>query len=407
MKLLFLTQVLPYPLDAGPKVRAYYTLKHLAQHHAVTLVSFVRASDTAAAQQHLEEFCARVVTVPMPRAWWREAAALAGSLLHGTPLLITRDQVPAMHRLLASLLDEDNYQAIHADQLWMAPYALAGREQARAHGGSPLTILDQHNAVYLIPERMAAAARSPWHRAGLRREAALLARYEAAACRAFDQVVCVTEADRQALQRLPAGRRTTPPVVIPICVDPGQVRAAGAAAGANGRVLFLGGMHWPPNAEGARWFAEAIWPHIRAQAPQAEFWAVGKQPPAEVGGPAATARGLHAPGYTADLAEHWAGASVFVVPLRSGGGMRVKILEAWLRGIPVVSTTIGAEGLATATGENILLADEPEAFAAAVEQVLTYPALAARLSAGGRATVERHYDWRKVYAGWDKVYGAA
>jgi glycosyltransferase involved in cell wall biosynthesis len=312
-----------------------------------------------------------------------------------------------MHQQLASLLHEDHYEAIHADQLWMAPYALAARTWAMAHCSHPLTVLDQHNAVHLVPERMATATRSPLKRAALRREATLMARYEAAACQAFDQVVCVTEADRKALQGLPSGQRPTPPVVIPICVDPNAGAPVAAPATRDGRVLFLAGMHWPPNADGARWFAEAIWPRIRVRAPEAEFWAVGKQPPVEVASPGAAARGLHAAGYIADLEEHWACARVFVVPLRSGGGMRVKILEAWLRGVPVVSTTVGAEGLATAAGENILLADEPEAFAAAVEQVLTDPALAARLGAGGRATVEQHYDWRNVYAGWDTVYDAA
>ncbi len=406
MKILFLTQVLPYPLDAGPKVRAYYTLKHLAQRHSVTLVSFLRASDTPAAVQHLESLCASVVTHPIQRAWWREGTALVESLLRGQPLLITRDKSATMQQALARLVEHTAYAAIHADQLWMAPYALAAQAHAAQRGRRPLSVLDQHNAVYLIPQRMAEAAGSPLMRAGLRREAALMARYEAATCRAFDHVVTVTDADREALLGLYPGQRPTPPTVIPICVDPeGVGPAAQPAAGC--RVLFLGGMHWPPNADGARWFAQAIWPGVRAAVPAAEFWAVGKQPPAEVVGAAAAAQGLHGPGYVAALDEHWAGTRVFVVPLRSGGGMRVKILDAWLRGLPVVSTTIGAEGLATVPGENILLADTPEAFAAAVTAVLTDTALARRLGTGGRATVEQHYAWRSVYRGWDAFYGTA
>ena len=404
MKLLFLTQVLPYPLDAGPKVRAYYTLKHLAQRHAVTLVSFVRGSDTPAACAHLQTVCERVLTVPMPRSWRREAAALGSSLLHGTPLLIARDHVPAMHAALETLVDGTCFDAIHADQLWMAPYALAAQERAARRGCRPMTLLDQHNAVFLVPLRMAEAARSPWRRAMLRREAGLMARYEARICLAFDRVVTVTEQDQAALMSLYPARRPAPPTVIPICVEPGPAPARAKAAA---HVLFLGGMHWPPNADGARWFARAMWPIIHARWPTAEFWAVGKQPPPELARPEAAKRGLHAPGYAAELEAHWANARVFVAPLRSGGGMRVKILDAWVRGLPVVSTTVGAEGLAARAGENILIADTPAAFAEAVVRVLSDAALAERLARAGRDTILRHYDWHKTYQLWENVYDAA
>jgi glycosyltransferase involved in cell wall biosynthesis len=403
LKILFLTQVLPYPLDAGPKTRAYYTLRHLAQRHPVTLATFVRDSDTPAARAHVAELCERVAAVPMPRARWRDALAFGRSLAQGVPFLMTRDEVAAMQRTVHDLGRTGEFGWVHADQLWMAPYAL--RAQAAAGGHRPVTILDQHNAVYRIPERMAAATRNPLKRAVLNREARLMAHYEAQACRAFDQVVMVTEADRDALRAL---YRAQPPdlsTVIPICVAPEEHAPVARPAGA--RVLFLGGMHWPPNAEGVRWFVRDAWPAVRAQLPQAEFWAVGKQPPAELRDPTPAAhQGLHAPGFVPDLDAHWKRANVFVVPLLSGGGMRVKILDAWMRGLPVVATTVGAEGLQVQDGVNILLADTPPALAEATLRVLTDTALAGRLAAAGRATVRDHYDWRKIYAAWDAVYAA-
>jgi glycosyltransferase involved in cell wall biosynthesis len=406
VKILVLTQVLPYPLDAGPKVRAYYVLKYLAQQHHVTLASFVRAGDGLAAVAHLEALCEQVVTVPMRRAAWREAVAVGRSLAGSQPLLITRDHVPAVHTALAALVERGGFDAIHADQLSMAPYALAAAGVAARHGRRPHTVLDQHNAMYLIPRRMADAARSPWMRAVLRREAHLMARYEAATCAAFDRVVTVTDVDREALMGLYVNERPATPAMIPICVDPASVPVQPRREG-SARVLFLGGMHWPPNADGARWFAQASWPRVRACLPHAEFWAVGKQPPDELAAPGAEARGLHAPGYVGDVEQAWANADAFVVPLRAGGGMRVKILDAWMRGLPVVSTTIGAEGLAIEPGDNLLLADTPEALAEAVIRVVSEPPLARRLSAGGRATVIKHYDWRTRYADWDLVYAGA
>ena len=110
-------------------------------------------------------------------------------------------------------------------------------------------------------------------------------------------------------------------------------------------------------------------------------------------------------GYVADPTPYLAETAAFIVPLHAGGGMRVKILDAWCWGLPVISTRVGAEGIRVQEGENVRLADTPEAFAQAVVQVLRKPELAARLAAGGRRTVEVHYDWRRVYRAWDQVYG--
>ena len=167
-------------------------------------------------------------------------------------------------------------------------------------------------------------------------------------------------------------------------------------------------MHWPPNADGVTWFSQEVLPAVRAAVPEATLWAIGKQPPAGLAAlPLFQAGGIHAPGYVEDTDPYWARCRIFVVPLRAGGGMRVKILEAWARGLPVVSTTIGAEGLACRPGEDILLADTPEALAQAVSRVLQDDSLAQRLATSGRQTVARHYDWRAVYPAWDAVYERA
>ncbi len=405
MNVLFLTQVLPYPLDAGPKVRAYYVLRHLAAQHTVTLVSFVRASDSPAALAHLREVCAQVVTCPLPRSRLRDAAAVVRSGRRGEPVLIARDWLPALAHTLGRLLTTTTFDVIHADQLWMAPYALAARSLAARRGHRPRLVLDQHNAVYLIPRRMAAAAHSVLRRLVWQREARLMARYEARTCLAFDRVVTVTAPDRQALRALyPA-----PPVpdftdVIPICIDAQAVPVQPRPAAQPG-LLFLGGMHWPPNSEGALWFAREALPAVHAHHPAAVFWAIGRQPPAALKALDPHQRGLiQAPGYVDDPEPYWAKSQVFVVPLLAGGGMRVKILDAWARGLPVVSTTIGAEGLDARDGDNLLLADTPAAFAQAVNRVLGDAALAARLAQAGRHTVAAQYDWRAVYPAWDAVY---
>ena len=400
MRLLFLTQVLPYPLDAGPKIRAYYTLRHLGASHDVTLLSFVRDSDSASAVEHMKSICRQVLAVPITRSRLADARYWFSNLLTPTPFLIARD----WSRLMCSVVDRavaelGPFDVVHADQLWMAPYALRARSAAGAVH-SPRLVLDQHNAVFQIPLRMARGCLNPLKRLALNVESAKLAHYECNTCQKFDHTVFVSLEDQRALQKrgleLCGGDRQS---VIPIAVDSSSSSSRGDR---RHRVTFLGGMHWPPNAEGISWFASKAWPLIAERAPEAVLTIIGKEPPA--GLKTRTAGHVEITGYVDDADPYLEETSVFIVPLLSGGGMRVKILDAWTRGIPIVSTAIGAEGVSSRDGENLILADNPRAMAEAVVRILTDAQLAGRLSMGGRRTVEEHYDWRRTYSAWDKVY---
>ncbi len=159
--ILFLTQLLPYPLDAGPKTRAYYTLKHLTRKHKVTLLSFSRPNDPPEAFEHLRGVCGEVITVPMPRSRIRDVFAMVRSILTNQPFVITRDTVPEMMRAIEKILKVKSFDYVHADQLWMAQYALHARRFTDSENKKLRVTLDQHNAVYLIPKRMLANARNP------------------------------------------------------------------------------------------------------------------------------------------------------------------------------------------------------------------------------------------------------
>lgn len=398
MRILFLTQVLPYPLDAGPKTRAYYVLRHLAQQHAVTLLSFTRPSDSPEALAHLRQFCRQVLTVPMARSRGRDGLALVGALLSRRSFIIARDRRPAMQARLRQLLAEERFDYIHADQLWMAQYALYARQIAGGAFTGRL-VLDQHNAVYLIPQRLAQGAANPFLRCFMRLESQRLARYEVDACRQFDRLAWVTAEDAQALASQGFALAPGKDAVIPICVDPDEV-APQVEPPAAPTILFVGGMYWPPNADGVRWFVQQVWPLVRAQLPAARFVALGKDPLPEL----RSTPGVAAPGYVDDLEPYWRGGGVFIVPLRAGGGMRVKILDAWLHGLPVVSTCVGAEGIAYRDGQDICIADQPAEFAAHLLRLLTDGAAYRALGQAGRRAVEAHYDWKKIYPAWDNVY---
>ncbi len=405
MRILFLTQVLPYPLDAGPKVRAYYVLRYLAQHHAVTLVSFVRSTDTPAALAHLRRFCREIHTTPMPRGRWLDAAHLMRSLVTNQPFLIARDEVRAMQRLLTGVIKSSGpFDAVHADQLWMAPYALYAQQQSAAPH-RPQVTLDQHNAVYLIPSRMQAGTNNPLKRRLLDLEARKLTRYETDVCRRFDHVVWVTAEDYQAVSLHTNERdgKLRNSGVIPICTevadDTGLLRSARSH-----RVTFLGGLHYPPNAEGILWFAREVFPAVLAKQPDAVLTVIGKQPPAELQQLPIPAANLEVTGYVDDPQPYLEETAAFIVPLHAGGGMRVKILDAWRWGLPMVSTRIGAEGIQTTPGQDVLIADTACDFAEATVQLLHDAAAGQRIADAGFATLRRHYDWRTVYTQWNHIY---
>jgi polysaccharide biosynthesis protein PslH len=398
MKILFLDQLVPYPLDSGVKFRSYFMLRRLADEHDVTLACFSRTDNTQGEIDHLQSFCREVHAVPMVRSRPRDAWFLTRSLLLGRPFIIERDTVPAMQTLVDRLLREAEaagrpFDAIHCDQLWMAQYALRG------HGVKK--ILDQHNAVHLIPRRMAEHARNPLKRAVLDREARVMARHEALVCRQFDRVIAVTEEDRRALQALP-GDGPLPITVIPICVDADSTPYLQRQPGSR-TAIHLGTMYWPPNVDGVLWYAREVHPLVRRQIADARFTVAGKNPPPEV-----VALGedpdINVTGYVADPGPLLAESAAFLVPVRAGGGMRVKIPDGWLWGVPIVSTTIGAEGIECHPGEDILIADSPEAFADAVVRLMREPALGERLAAAGRRWAEKRYDWRAAYAALSELY---
>lgn len=393
-KILFLTQILPYPLDAGAKVRAYYVLRYLARQHEVTLVSFVREDDPPEAVAHLARICKQVYTAPMTRTPWRTAAAGMTGWLTGQPAVIVRDRSRAMFARLRAVVEAQAFTSIHADQTAMVQYAEYAQRCAVACGQPrPRLVLDAHNALFKVVARLANQAENPLKRRVLEGEAARLQAYEEATYGRFDDVIFVTEADRAEFALAHAS-------VIPICREPEP--SLPDAPTVRPRCTFVGALHWPPNAEGVRWFAHKVWPEISRQVPNATLTVIGKHPPADL-----TEAGLqHAEvlGYVADLAPYLAETGVFVVPLLSGGGMRVKIIDAWMWGLPVVSTRIGAEGVEGEDGRNLLLADTPDEFAHAVVTVMQEKALNQQLRQSGRQTVSERYRWQTVYRAWDAVH---
>ena len=392
LRVLFLAQVFPYPLDSGPKIRAYYVLRYLAARHRVTLAGFITHSRELGYVDHLASFCEAVYPVERPRSLAREGMAMARSFVSGRPFMIERHFDGGMARLVEGLLAKERYDLIHVDQVKMAQYALQVEGIPR--------VIDKHNAYALVLEGAARTDPSRLRRLVARFDWPRMARYEGMVCRSFDGVVAVTDADRDALARFSGDGRDIP--VIPIATDCTAVRPVDRRADARD-ILILGSLFYPPNVDGAVWFVREIFPRVRAEVPQARLLLVGARPAPEV---VALGReeGVEVTGYVEDLRAYLERTAVMAVPLRFGSGMRVKILDGLAWGLPMVSTPVGCEGIAVTPGQDILLADAPESFAWQVVRVLRNRPLANALAANARRLAEGQYDWRAVYSRWDEVY---
>jgi glycosyltransferase involved in cell wall biosynthesis len=394
MRVLLLTQVLPYPPDSGPKVKTYHVLKYLAQKHQVTLVSFVRDTDKPEYIQHLESLCERVITVPIKRAPLLDLAFLGKSLLTSQPWMMLRDERPEMRATLQELADTTRFDVVHADQLNMAQYALPFTKSRK--------VLDLHNALWVLYQRMAATL--PLHNPMkyiLLRDWRLLKNYEGNMCRVFDAVTAVSDEDKQAL--IEAGARSDIQV-IPIAIDTDK-QALVQRAPSSPHIVHVGTMYWPANIDGIRWFLDQIYPIIKQQVPNVRCTLIGARPPQDIKEREQTDSSLKVTGYVDDPLPYLQDSSMMIVPLRAGGGMRVKILNAFAQGLPMVSTTVGCEGIHVTNNYDILVADSPQDFAQETVRLLTDPALNEQLTRHGRQTAEQQYDYRRACAPLDQIYG--
>ena len=398
MRILFLTQIIPYPPDAGPRVKTWHVLQYLiGAGHEVILASFVRPDEEPYVAM-LQKVCTAVYTVPMKRSRLADVGYMLRSSITGRPFLIERDDLPAMRELVQRLLATEAIDIIHADQLTMTQFALDVQ---------PCTIFDAHNATWTITQRM--FTDTPWFlRLLLRLETERTKRYEGMLVRAFDHTLVVIRQDRQALlQGVPEAERTAVGQrirVVPIAVDTYKLQPVVRQPDST-NIMTLGSLHYPPNADGIRWFVREVFPLIQQQAPEATLTIIGKNPPADFLQLAAQQpHVVKVTGYVPDLTPYMAAAALLVVPVRAGSGMRVRLLEAFARGMPAVTTTIGLEGIEATHGREVLVADEPIDFAQTTLALLRDPEQQQFLAENGRQLAETKYDWHIALKKMDAVY---
>lgn len=406
MHILFLTQILPYPPESGPKVKTWHVLRYLSQHgHKITLASFVRPEELPYIDE-VKKICATVYTVPVHRSRVSDVQYFLRSLIRSRPFLVERDDLAEMRSLVNKVVNSEQVDVIHADQLTMTQFAFP----LNLHGGKkPALVFDAHNAVWTIIERMRENA-PLYLKPPLWLETKRIKRYEGMIVSDFQATLAVTEPDRVSLldavhEYTGNGKADIHPIsVIPIAVDTNQIQPV-SREGNSLNILTMGTLYYPPNADGIRWFLQDVFPLVRQEIPEVTLTIVGKNPPKDfVRLSEDPHSGVTVTGFVEKLEPYFAKSAMMVIPVRAGGGMRVRILDAFARGMPVVTTTIGLEGIQAQLNEDVLVADHPCDFAGAVIKLLQDRPQQNRLASNGRQLVERKYDWQVVLRELDKTY---
>jgi polysaccharide biosynthesis protein PslH len=397
MRVLFLTPQSPYPPRQGTAIRNWALVRHVARHHSVTLLSFAGTSQSGAAPA-LSAVCETVCFATAPeRPTWRRVLTLASTL----PDLARRLWSDDMVSLIGQAIRTGGYEVAQIEGLEMAPYVPVLRRLA------PRTriVYDAHNAEHVIQERALAVDRSRparWIPALYSLlQVPRLRSYERHVCALADSVLCVSAEDARALSALAPGLE---PVLIPNGIDADEyLTVSRQVEPIVDRILFTGKMDYRPNVDAVVWFAEEILPRIQLARPDAEFHIVGQSPTRAV--QALNGRkGVVVVGPVVDIRPSIAQATVYVAPLRMGGGTRFKILEAMALARPVVSTRLGAEGFPVTDGDDILLANTPEDFSNRVLRVLCESALAAQVGRRGQELARARYDWSGILPELERVY---
>jgi len=389
-RILLVTPSLPYPPMWGFNIRVFSILQELSARNSVSLLCYGGEPD-AKARQTLGEICDQVFIVPdVGRSIAQRRLLQAGAVISPRSFHLRRYFTSQMQARLTKVLRDGAYDLVQVESSAMSSFDF---------GNTPV-VLDEHNLEYELLQRSNAVESSPIRRAFAANECRKAEREEIATWQRVKGCVLTSERERAVVN---SAAPNIPTAVVPngVALDYFQPTTSSATPG---HIVFTGLMTYRPNADGVSYFIRRILPAIRASRRDAVFTAVGWGLPDDVR--SLLGDGVIHTGRVEDIRPYVAKASVVVVPLRIGSGTRLKVLEALAMAKPVVSTTVGCEGLDVSHGEHLLIADEPAAFAASVVRLLEDPAEAASLGRRGRTLVESRYGWEQSVAELERFHNS-
>lgn len=388
-KVLFLSQVVPYPPHGGVLQRGFNLLKELGKRHEVHLLAF-RHNDILPSEQmeesraELGTFCESVTYFELlpKRSQLYKLGALGAGIVESVPFSVIAHRSRAFREKVVELVRTGVVDTLHCDTIGLAPY--------RTYASGLPSVLTHHNIESQLMARRAASDRFPVG-AYAAMQANKLKRYESSQAPLFDVNVTVSQEDAKLLENLASGCFVR---VVPNGVDVDYFRPGPESE--NPSIVWAGGMNMFANSDAILHFLREIWPRVKEAVPGVRFDVIGQDPPKELLHAARSDEDLRALGFVDDVRPYVQSASVYVVPIRVGGGTRLKVLDALAMGKPIVSTSIGCEGIAVSNGIDIRIEDGPDKFARAVIELLEDKAQRQYLSMGARGLAEQRYSWSPI-----------
>jgi sugar transferase (PEP-CTERM/EpsH1 system associated) len=391
MRILWLKSDLLVPPDKGGRLRTWNLLRHVGARHEISYLAFAESDTPASSFQAMKEVADVVETVvcdDAPKGSWRFAAGAAMHLVDPLPYAVGKYRSREYARRVRRLLTEGAFDVLVCD--FLCPVVNLPRTVPCP------TVLFTHNVESEIWRRHADTATNPFVRALYRQQYRRMLRFERRAVARFDRVLAVSDADRDTFARLYPGAIQRTVQVIPTGVDADYFTPSGPPSSPGDRsIVFTGSMDWLPNEDAMLFFCRDVLPRVRAAEPRATLTIVGRRPTPAVQR-LADDQGVLVTGRVEDVRPYLERATVFAVPIRIGGGTRLKIFEAMAMGKAVVSTTVGAEGLDVLPDLHLLVADDPRSFADAVVSLFRDVERRRQLEQAGRTLVIDRYDWSAV-----------
>jgi glycosyltransferase involved in cell wall biosynthesis len=393
MRILWVKADKLLPVQNGGNIRTYHVLRHLSARHELTFYSYYGGPADPDYERELQRQLPGAVAVATGKRQLSGGVRALDYLAHlgaQAPYAVSRFADPQVQKQIQGWFREHRFEVAVSDFL-----------DAAVNFPGNLTIpsvLFQHNVESEIWRRYASAVGNPAKKLMYDLEFRKMLRYERAAVCKFQHVIAVSENDRRIMMQWVDGDHVS---VVPTGVDLAEYSPNGSGSGSSERgrlepvITFVGAMDWEPNVDGVEYFCSQVWPAIKVEVPQARLRIVGRNPDRRVQNLAASDASIEVTGRVPSVVEHLRQSAVVIVPLRIGGGTRLKIYEAMATAKAVVSTTVGAEGLDVHHGRDIILADDPGSFSQAVIMLLRDPDLRRRYENSAAETAAR-YDWPAI-----------
>jgi sugar transferase (PEP-CTERM/EpsH1 system associated) len=404
MKILFLSQIVPYPPHGGVLQRGYNLIREIGRRNDLHLLAFIHP-DVLGNNRLIEEsrtalgkHCRKIEYVEL---WAKKSklhnyAGLLWGWISSLPFGVLAHRSESFRKAMKRIVEEDKIDLLHYDTIALAQFE--DRVQ-----GIP-RVLSHHNIESQLMERRSAREERLPARIYTRQQATKIRAYELAQCRKFDLNITVSAADAVLLEAMVPGINLA---IVPNGVDVEYFKSDNGNGPQEPAVIYTGGMNMFANRDAVMYFLRDIWMKIKEEVPQAKFYAVGQDPPSELLRMGGKENGVVITGYVDDIRPYVYRSSVYIVPLRVGGGTRLKILDAMAMSKAIVSTSVGCEGIDVENDKNILIADDPIEFAQRTVELLKNRAKRTFLGKGARELVEAEYSWGKIGRTLQEAYEGA